>query len=432
MIRPVRRRVMSCSCDWIVTQPRNPTMKIASKQIVYKAPSQGMSAYEVSHYTRPTGVEKVRMRLLDISDDVPGPREMAFSKDNGATWPEVVPVPQPRKVEGGTLREWPCEFFVDPVNGRQVTIALEGVFPTDSSHHGAKAYYLKYRVSLDGGRTAAVEEQVIMRGYTPEHPMPGMWIGYNAFTNAAHPSMLRMPDGKLLLFISKTVAGPNGELYNPANGWMWTEIQVLHGFWLDDGRIDWHAGPIIALPPSKACRGICEPALSLMPDGRVIAVMRACNGGRQDPESKMPGHKWFSVTHDGGATWSFPEPWRYDDAPGAPGQPFYSPDSFSELLRTKDGRLFWIGNIMDTNPVHGGPREKLYIGEVNQKTCRLIRDSLFLIAQRGEGEPRTGLSNFLMHEDRVTGELVLYLPWFVEQRTDVWGADSWLYRISRD
>jgi hypothetical protein len=401
-------------------------MRITSRVMVYAAPQQGMSAYEVSHYTRLDGIEKVRMRLLDISDDVPGPRELAFSQDNGKTWPEVVAVPQPRKVAGGTLREWPCAFFVDPINSRQVTLALEGLFPTDSSHHGATSYYLKYGVSLDGGRTMAVSERVIQKGYTPEHPIPGIWIGRNAFTNAASPSILRLPDGRLLAVICKTVHGPDGEFYNPGRGWYWTEIQVLHGFWCNDNRIDWHAGPIIALPPELATRGICEPTLALMPDGLIFTVMRACNGGRIDPESKLPCYKWASVSRDGGATWSFPEPWRYDDA-----TTFFSPDSISQLLRMSDGTLYWLGNISATNPVAGGPREQLYIGQVDPSSLRLIRDSLFLIARRGPGEPPTGLSNFLAQEDRVTGEIVLYLPWFVEQEKGKWGADSWEYRLAR-
>ena len=401
-------------------------MQITSRTVVYAAPQQGMSAYEVSHYTARQGVEKIRMRLLDISDDVPGPREVAFSADNGRTWPEVVPQPPPRQVEGGTLRTWPCAFFVDPVNGRQVTLALEGVFPTDSSHHGAKCYYLKYGVSLDGGRSLAVSERVIQRGYTPEHPIPGIWIGHNAFTNAASPSILRLPDGRLLAVICKTVLGPDGEFYNPGGGWFWTEIQVLHGSWGDGNTIDWHAGPVIALPPELATRGICEPTLALLPGGRVLAVMRACNGGQKDPESKLPCHKWVSLSRDGGATWSFPEPWTYDD-----GTAFFSPDSISQLLRMSDGTLYWLGNISATNPVHGGPREQLYIGRVDESGPSLIRESLFLIARRAPGDPPTGLSNFLAHEDRLTGEIVLYLPWFVEQEKDTWGADSWEYRLER-
>ncbi|MCX5658774.1 MAG: sialidase family protein [Planctomycetota bacterium] len=402
-------------------------MKIINRTMVYAAPERGMSAYEVSYYTRLDGLEKVRMRLLDISDDVPGPRELAFSKDNGRTWPEVVPVPQPREVEGGTLRNWPCCFFVDPVNGKLVELALEGLFPTNSSHWGAKSYYLKYSVSLDGGRTHAVDEEVIMPGYTHEHPMPGMWIGRNAFTNAAFPSMLRMPDGKLLAVISKTVHGPDGEFYNPGKGWFWTEIQVLHGIWKDDGRIEWHAGPIIALPPELACRGICEPALAMLPDGTVFTSMRACNGGHLDPESKLPGRKWQSISRDGGATFSFPKPWCYDD-----GQPFYSPDSISHFLRLASGRLLWIGNIMETNPVHGGPREQLYIVDVDEKTMRLVKSSRFLVADRKPEDQPTQLSNFSIHEDRETGDLVLYLPWFVLQEKDKWGADTWLYRIKVD
>jgi len=405
-------------------------MKIVSKTVVYRAPARGQSAYETTYYTRPTGVEKIRMRLLDIADDVPGPREVRFSTDNGRTWPEEFPVPQPKQVEGGVLRNWPCEFFVDPVNGRQLSLALEGLFPTESSHWGAKSYYLKYRVSLDGGRTAAVEEEVIQQGYTHDYPMPGMWIGRNAFTNAAHPSILRMPDGKLLAMICKTVHGPDGEFYNPGKNWFWTEVQVLHGFWRSDTgsdcHIDWHAGPIISLPPTHATRGVVEPALAFAADGRVMCVMRACNGGPLDPESKYPCHKWLTVSSDGGATWSFPKPWTYDT-----GEAFFSPDSFSQFMPTKDGTLYWIGNIDAKNPVYGTPREKLYIGEVDTKSMTLKKSSLFLIAERAEGDPPTGLSNFMAHEDRETGEIVLHLPWFVEQEKDKWGADMWVYRITR-
>lgn len=398
-------------------------VKLVSKQVVYAAPDKGMSAYENTYYTRAAGVEKVRMRLLDISDDVPGPREVAFSQDNGRTWPEVIQVPQPREVEGGTLREWPCELWVDPVNGRQLNFSLECVFPTNSSSHGARNYYLKYQVSEDGGRTKIVNERVIEEGYTAENPMVGMWIGKNAFTNAAMPGMIRMPDGKILAVMSKTVHGPDGELYNPANSWMWTEIQVLHGFWLEGGKIEWHAGPVIRLTPAQATRGICEPALTLLSDGTVMTVMRACNGGRADPQSKLPCHKWVSYSKDGGGTWTYPKPWGYDT-----GEAFFSPDSISGFLRHSNGKLYWAGNICATNPVHGSGREKLYIGEVDQKTGRLIKETVSILAEPEVGGPPTMLSNFMFHEDRETKQLVLNLPWFVEQEKDKWGADTWVFR----
>lgn len=384
-----------------------------------------MSAYETSHYMSPTGVEKVRMRLLDISDDVPGPREVAYSMDNGKTWPDVVKIPPPPEVEGGTLREWPCEYFVDPVTGRQLTIALEGVFPTASSDHGATAYYLKYSVADPGKRESAFEERVMQHGYTPDHPLPSIWIGHNAFTNAGRPSVLRMPDGRLLAVISTTVMGPHGKMYKPEGAWYWLEALVLHGFWRDDGRIDWHAGPVISTTTELSSRGLCEPALAIMPDGRVMCILRGCNGGNNDPQGELPAHKWLSYSSDGGATWSFPEPWQYDT-----GEAFMSPSSISQLLPAPNGKLYWLGNIADAKPYGDRPRDKLYIGEVDQQTMRLKRDSLFLVAAQQPGEPQTQLSNFLADFDRETGEMLLYLPWFVEQKKDIWGADTWLYRIA--
>ena len=399
-------------------------MEVVSRELVYPAPHKGMSAYEQSYYTHLAGLEKMRTRLLDISDDVPGPREVAYSQDNGKTWTETIEVPQPRKVEGGTLREWPCSIFIDPVNGRQVQISLEGIFPVDTSEAGAKVYYMKYRTSEDGGRTALVEEQIIQRGFTPQNPMPGVWIGRNGFSNAGNPSMVRLADGRLLLLASKMVHGPDGELYNPGGGWLWLDILILHGFWREDGGIEWQTGAVIACTPELSSWGLYEPSLTLMPDGRLLMLIRSSNGGKLDRESKLPAHKLISVSNDNGTTWTYPEFWTYDT-----GEAFYSPSSICQLLWHSNGKLYWIGNIMETKPISGGNREKLYIGEVDPKSLRLIKSSLFLIAQRGEGEPPTQLSNFLAHEDRVTREIVLYLPWFVEQEDKRWGASMWLYRL---
>ena len=402
-------------------------MRLISKTKVYAAPGAGMSAYENTYYSRNHGLEKIRLRLLDVSDDVAGEQSMAFSSDNGKTWPETQLVPTAYKVEGGTLRQWWAEHFVDPHNGRQVIVTIEGVFPTDSSEHGFTQYYLKYRVSEDGGRTALKEERAIQHGHTAEHPFPGIWIGKNAFMSSAPHSIVALPGGEIVMAICKSVLGADGKLYNPLGNFSWLEVLIVHGKWRADGGIEWAAGATISLTPKQTSRGIFEPTLALMPDGRLLMIMRASNGGAGDPQGLLPACKWHCVSSDGGKTWSTPTPWAYSD-----GQPFFSPSSWSQLLPHSNGKLYWLGNIDAEKPVGNGTRDMLYIGEVDPHNLALKRDTLFLAARREEGAPATQLSNFTAHEDRETTEIVLHLPWFFEQSKNVWGADSFVFRISAD
>jgi len=402
-------------------------MEVVSKVKVYSAPRIGTSAYESSYYAQKDGLEKIRTRSLDIGDDMFGDKQLAFSTDNGQTWPEQHPVDPPKQVEGGMLREAFCAYFIDPVNGRQLITSLEGVFKTEDSSEGFRVYGLKYRTSADGGRTALAEERAVQRGYTVDHPFPDIWIGRNCFMNPGPHSILRMPQGHLVMAICRSVLGPDGDLYSASGSiaWLgWLEVLIIIGQWQDDGKIDWRAGPVVSLTVDKSTLGIFEPTLALLPDGRLLMVMRASNGGPLDREGKIPSHKWFSVSSDGGFTWTYPEPWRYTN-----GTKFWSSSSISQFLPHSNGKLYWIGNINETNPNGHQAREKLFIGEVDQKSMMLKQESLFIAAQRGPGEPPTQLSNFTAHEDRVTHEIILHLPWFVEQNERQWGADSWVYRI---
>ncbi len=103
-----------------------------------------------------------------------------------------------------------------------------------------------------------------------------------------------------------------------------------------------------------------------------------------------------------------PTPWTYED-----GFAFHSPSACSELLTHTNGKLYWIGNICEKNPQSNRPRYPITIGEVNQDTGLLIRDSVTIIDDRqpGEGERMT-LSNFHAREDRENGNVLVFLPRF--------------------
>jgi len=167
---------------------------------------------------------------------------------------------------------------------------------------------------------------------------------------------------------------------------------VLIGTWRDDGRLDWQLSQQLHLPPEKSLRGIFEPTIAQVPEGRMLMVCRT-NSGR----------KWFSVSRDGGLSWTEPDVWKYTD-----GTLFYSPSSISRLIRHSSGDYYWIGNISPVHPRGNAPRYPLVIGRVDQESLRLVRERVTTIDTRGPEDPAgLQLSSFCVHEDRETRNFVV-------------------------
>ena len=205
------------------------------------------------------------------------------------------------------------------------------------------------------------------------------------------------------------------------------EELILIGRWQDDrsGRIQWSCGPRLSLPPDRSTRGLDECTLAEMPNGTLLLIMRASNGGSKDPEYRIPSYKWFSVSIDGGFTWSEPQPWGFSD-----GGTFFSPASMSQLLGHSNGRYYWLGNICNANAKGNSPRYPLVIGEVDTESLRLVRDSLFIIDTRQPDEPEgIQFSSFAAHEERVGGAILLYVPKIIPH-DGTWMGDSYLYRLA--
>ena len=136
-------------------------------------------------------------------------------------------------------------------------------------------------------------------------------------------------------------------------------------------------------------------------------VGRGCISEDND-RTWLPSYRWFSVSNDGGDTWTEPEPWTYDD-----GDPFFSPSSMSTLFRHSCGRVFWIGNMSDRNCNGNSPRWPVVIGEVDPKSLTLMRRSVLEVDTRrpeDEDRGRLDLSHFCLLEDQETGEIVVTYP----------------------
>jgi hypothetical protein len=334
-----------------------------------------------------------------------------FSPDNGRTWTPLKPTPDfDSGLPHGYRREWHPPFY-DAVTGRVLRIInsmdTPGLDPKiEEPPDALKTYYLRYRVSTDGGKTYLFDEPIVQKGpYSAAEPFAGVKVGRNAiFMGDAGSLPLRTRQGKILVPAQVCLADEKGALWSPGGGFTYTDVLILIGTWKDDGRMEWETSERVQADPARSTRGMIEPTLAEMPDGRLLLVMRGSNGGTKDREFKIPGYRWYAVSADGGYHWTKPEPWCYED-----GTQFFSPSSMSQLLHHSSGRTFWIGNISPTNPQGNSPRWPLFIGEVDQKTLRLIKDSLLTIDTLTP-EDKAGVElcvHSAVFEDRETGEVVV-------------------------
>lgn len=369
-----------------------------------------LSKLMYASYLKPTGVEMIRLG--------------EYSPDNGRSWQAVPLVPDfDRNLPHGYRRE-SFPLFVDYSNGRIVRIVpsmdTEGLDPNiEEPPIALEAYYLRYRVSLDGGRTWLFDEIVVQNGYTPENPLEGVIRGRNGiFMGDVGSVLLRTRAGQILVPAQACLLGPEGKLFNPGGGWTYTDVVILIGTWQEDGHLSWEVSRIQG-DPTRSTRGMIEPTLAEFADGRLLCVMRGSNGGSKDPEYKLPGYKWFSVSEDGGYHWTPPEPWTYED-----GTPFFSPSSMSLLLKHSSGAVFWIGNICAENPRGNHPRHPLVIGQVAPDTLRLLRRTVLIVDDKRPEEPDVNLSHFWALEDRETGDIVIagarYSQGYAETHPHLW------------
>lgn len=113
------------------------------------------------------------------------------------------------------------------------------------------------------------------------------------------------------------------------------------------------------------------------------------------------------------------------------GELFYSPATCSRFIRSsRNGILYWIGNIVPENPDGNGPRYPLVIAEVNEEKIALRKETVFTIDTRHPEEThRVQLSNFHVYEDRMTGELVLHLARIFEHSETSLASPAYEYRI---
>ncbi|MBN2882784.1 MAG: exo-alpha-sialidase [Clostridia bacterium] len=403
-------------------------MKLIEKKLFTEQPDKTTGVLSMAAHCSIDG-KLMKYSTYTGASDAFRDSEISFSEDNGATFHNKRSDRTRWKTEKGMMTRYFKLTALDRRSDRFYMFYNRGLLPSDRPHDGLQNWQMYYNMSEDGGETIEFEEPLIMIGdYSIDHPIEGVYIGKNNFMVGDWPcEPILTDDGRILLAVQCTMFNEKGEIYNPGGGYTYQYSVLLHGRFLEDGRIEWFdISNRIEGDPLKTTRGTIEPSVAMMPDGRILMVLRGSNGGALDSEFKIPGYRWYSVSYDGGRTFRQPEPWKYDN-----GEVFHSPSSCSKLLAHSNGNYYWIGNICEGNSRANMPRNPLCICEIDLNSLYLKKHTKydFLNRENHQFEDVT-FSNFHAAEERGTGDIIVFCTAFWQDKINMYkNSDSYMYRL---
>lgn len=415
--RLLQSTVLVARAGFASGQPR------VSREVFLRALGGGVAVMAYAYYTGARGGGMMSIEQRWSRSDTVDAAFYRYSSDYGRTWTPPVERITGEKRPDGMLRRHPWGGWVDPHSGRFIEFWIEGVLPTDDPLEGLKQWNIYYAVSRGDSPRPGPTRQIVHAGaeFDARHPLPGVYAGKNCAMLGDHANQpLALADGTILLPVDIGPLGPDGRLHNPGGGYTYHDSAVLRGRW-KGGRLEWRMGDRVRGDPARSTRGMSEPTLAALADGRLLLVMRGSN----DRKPGLPSHRWAALSDDDGWTWTPPRPWTYTDESA-----FFSPSACSQLLAHSSGRLFWLGNITPVNPRGNRPRYPFVIGEVDRQSGLLIRDRVHTVDTLAAGEdPVLTLSNFYAREDRQTREICLHMTRLFA-RDKGWEGDAMLYRIA--
>ncbi len=251
--------------------------------------------------------------------------------------------------------------------------------------------------------------------YDPENPRKPAFLD----KNCAMPEGMRiLPDGTpaVILWVQVRLccklAGVDVNTYFPSCPDLHKGIILARFHWnAEKNDYDIHYSNPMMLSDVQSARCVMEPQLAYLKSGRLLFVLRGSNvmeeawHTRTNPAT--PSFKWYAYSDDGGLTFTPVMPWHFDTR-----EVIYSSASIFKFFRSsKNGKLYWIGNIIDEPwRIDGNdPRCPLQICEVDETYGYLIKDTLTVIDTVREGQTDVELSNFTILENKETLELEIRL-----------------------
>ena len=381
------------------------------------------TAINVGVYYVGAGLEREETHSLQAVSDTPEKPKRRRSKDNGRTWLDFEPIPDIVSHEQGARIYWGGGApFYDEAAGVYVSIWLRQTYVNKLYRN--QCYY---RLSYDDARTWSHPKQLRYEDgayLDPENITDPAFIT----RNEVYPgnNTIRHSNGTLIhggASVNVPYENPEGVSYHP---WFPADSKNIGsacfiGRWNAEAKdYAWTAGKPVWVGLEVSSRGLLEPEVAELKDGRVLVIWR----GSDSPVTQ--GRKWFSVSDDGGLTLSPVQELKYDD-----GARFYSPSSFHRMIRhSETGRLYWLGNVCPNPPSGNSPRYPLIIAEVDETIPTLKKGTVTVIDDLAAGESaKLQLSNFSLLENRETHDLEVYLTRLGADPDDFWGSDAYKYTL---
>lgn len=425
-------------------------MKINSEMIYHAEKGQGIIHLERKYLDR-EGTRLSEHRFTYRQSDFREDNVIRYSEDNGESFGEWMPCSE----SSSGSRFYGCDelhfqdigHVYDPINKLHISTRL--------SRYSLGGHKAAYAASGLGEATYFDHQYLVLRRDGEDEPFAVQMIKYEdgrdfdendprdpdflykniGYLNA--PIVLK--SGKIAVPVGVTVryackaAGLDVSEVFPTAPDLHRAVMVAIGEYdaLTEKYSFEFSSPVI-IDDLRSSRGIDEPIITELSSGRLLLVMRGSNERYSYTRiaEGAPSYKWFSYSDDGGATFTPAEPWMLDD-----GSPVYSSATISDFVRSsKNGKLYWIGNITDSSAYGNDPRYPLCIAEVDEDTGLLISESVTVIDTRREGDlPTVQLSNFSVLENRITGNFELYLGkvWQYDS-ADPFLGETWKYEIVID
>ncbi len=340
--------------------------------------------------------DKPTIIVSAVDDTRQGPMDNAKiytlkSEDAGKTW-KVLPTGQPRYSQQSV--PW---YYFDEENGMLVRhyvkypqLDLNGLF-------GETKYEVLLEVSSDEGKTWNSPQRIDSGGY--------------------YFRIIKLQDGSLLW---PGTVSQYKDFYH-------ARLNILLGKWRDDlSGIDWEQAGTLKIDPKKSTCGLDEPQACQLPDGRLFIIIRQGNVHPTQDHPGAPSVKLFTISEDGGRTWSKARPLTHED-----GRYIYSSRSYPDVFRSsKNGRTYVILNISEYSTDNCEPRTTLHIAELDTESLSVKRDTVAIIeTKHEEHHPLVRFSNWVAMEDRYTKNLLLFMQLRMSEYCPVrYGYDFNIYR----
>jgi hypothetical protein len=402
----------------------NTPLATIQKSLHSAHPTPKAAAMAAMHYVGPS-LERREWKAIETRDDVADQQAARWSTDNGRTWSEWVPQQPSSLVDYSGTKVWEggwADTHV-PGSGQLVQAWLRQI-----EIQGIYHCFPYVRTSSDQGRTWSPPSALRYEDgpeFDPINPAHADFLN----RNEGYPgnNIAALKDGTLVHAVAH--ANAPGDPKNNLRPWRMGSVLFL-GRWNAPTRVySWTPGARTEIAPKESARGLMEPEVAELRDGRILVVWRGSDTGWDGTRAEAEGRKWFSISKDGGRSLEPVREWRYSD-----GSRFYSPSSIHRLIRhSQTGKLYWFGNISPAAPRGNHPRHPLVMAEVDETAAALKRETLTVVADRmAYHGPNVQFSNFSLLEDRETHQFELLLTTYGQLPDPKEGttADSFRFQVT--